>query len=586
VAAKLSLIARVRDRERTPGIVLSTALALLVLPPLIQVLANPRQLFARVAPDTFYYLVVGRNAGLHASISFDGEHASNGFHPLWQAFVSLLYAFRLPGTGTHWDLFYLVATGLVLLALSLICLSGLFRRPDGSLNPLFVLMPVGAYALLVCAAWLAVPLQQIAAENYWEGGDAVYGTMWRDANGMESAAVVAAYCWLLHACVFWDWEHDSARAAKLGGLLALLGFARLDHWCFSILIWAWLTLRAVRSEASGARRRWFAMTVTFVAAVAVYLFVNELIFGSAVPVSGRLKSSWPMPTASNARALFELVGWIFGRARPPFFLIWRALQSALPALIALLSPLALLDVKTSGGALLVSWAGPRPRLSQSLAVTALGVLVLHGYDFFFVRIEHQGNWYYPVSILFVSVLALQAAERVRPWVRERFGITGVRSHLVELSLCGALALLVLAFYLRFDHIPGYHDAFANFYFEEAPRVRATFAANPPRLLELDDGIVAYATGFQAMSATGSGLDLEGARAFEQGTLVQLALSRGFDHVTSVVYLDFAALGRGPSPQALRMFMLRSDVNLSKAAQLPLQLAYRAEHGRFGIVKVN
>jgi hypothetical protein len=35
-----------------------------------------------------------------------------------------------------------------------------------------------------------------------------------------------------------------------------------------------------------------------------------------------------------------------------------------------------------------------------------------------------------------------------------------------------------------------------------------------------------------------------------------------------------------------MFMLRSDVNLSKAAQLPLQLAYRAEHGRFGIVKVN
>src|SRR5213075_595506 len=107
-------------------------------------------------------------------------------------------------------------------------------------NPLFVLMPVGLYALLVCAAWLAVPLEQIAADNYWEGGDPVYGTMWRDANGMESAAVVAAYCWLLHACVFWDWEHDRARVAKLGGLLALLGFARLDHLCFSVLIWAWL----------------------------------------------------------------------------------------------------------------------------------------------------------------------------------------------------------------------------------------------------------------------------------------------------------------------------------------------------------
>jgi hypothetical protein len=580
------LIARVRDRERKPGFVLSTALALLVLPPLIQVLANPRQLFARVAPDTFYYLVVGRNAGLHGSISFDGEHASNGFHPLWQAFVSLLYALRLPGTGTHWDLLYLVVTGLVLLAWSLICLSGVFRRPDGSLNPLFVLMPVGVYALLVCAAWLAVPLEQIAADNYWEGGDPVYGTMWRDANGMESAAVVAAYCWLLHACVFWDWERDSARAAKLGGLLALLGFARLDHWCFSILIWAWLTLRAARSEAPGARGRWFAMTVTFVAGVAAYLFVNELIFGSAVPVSGRLKSSWPMPTATNARALVELVAWILGRARPPFFLIWRALQSAVPALIALLSPLALLEVKASGEAWIVSWAGPRPRLSQALAATALGVLVLHGYDFFFVRIEHQGNWYFPVSTLFVSLVALQAAERVRPWVRERFGITRVRSQLVELSLCVAFALLGVAFYLRFDRVPGYHDAFASFYFDEAPRVRATFAANPPRLLELDDGIVAYATGFQAMSATGSGLDLDAARAFEQGTLLQLALARGFDHVTSLVYLDFAALGEEASPEALRTLMARSSVNLSKAAEHRLQLAYRAKHGRFGIVKVD
>jgi hypothetical protein len=329
------------------------------------------------------------------------------------------------------------------------------------------------------------------------------------------------------------------------------------------------------------------MTFTFVACVGAYLVVNEFMFGSVVPVSGRLKSSWPTPTATNARALFGLVGWIFGHARPQFFWIWRALQSAIPTLIALLSPLALLEVKASGdGAWIVSWAGPRPLLSQALAATALGVLVLHGYNFFFVRIEHQGNWYYPVSILFVSMVALQAAERVRPWVREHLGIARVRSQRVEISLCGALALLGVAFHLRFDRVPGYHDAYASFYFEEAPRVRAAFAANPPRLLELDDGIVAYATGFQAMSATGSGLDLDAARAFEQGKLVPLALARRFDHVASLVYLDFAALGEEATPEALRTLMVRSSVNLREAAEHRLQLAYRAKRGRFGILKVN
>jgi hypothetical protein len=564
-------------RRRQLGLVLPASIALLVVPIVLDLLVSgPRRLFALVAPDTFYYLVVGRNAGLHGSISYDGEHWSNGFHPLWQAVVAALYALRLPGTGTHWDLAYLVVIGLGLLVGSLYALGRVYRRADGSLNPLFVLMPVGAYALLVCGFWLQVPFAQRAAENPWEGADPLYGTLWRDVNGMETSAVVAAFCWLLTAYVEPRWERGGASAAKLGIALATLGLARLDHLCFSLVLWAFCGVRAARSRAGRARSAWVLSSAVFFGVIGVYLVSNRLLFGTAVPISGRMKSSWPIPNLENATLFVDFYGWLLGGRRPPFFLIWRALQSVVPPLAATLAPLALLSFRARPGGLDVRWAGPKPRLSQALAAAALGIFILHTYDFFFVPPSAQGNWYYPVSILFVSLLALQAAERGRRLLPFRHVPLEPRlSRWGELAVCAAAATFGVWFCLRFQYPKGYHRRYVDFYFEEAPRVRRRFRDAPPKLLELDDGIVSYATGFPAMSATGLVLDLEAARAAQSGWLVELALSRGFDHVTSLVGVDFSSIGPQTSPAALRGFISRIGAGIGRAAEHPLTLVYRS-----------
>src|SRR5436190_17459979 len=81
--------------RRLGQVVIGSAVALLVVPIVADVIASgPARLFGYVASDTFYYLVVARHIG-EGVIAFDGVHPSNGFHPLWQALVSIPYLFGL-----------------------------------------------------------------------------------------------------------------------------------------------------------------------------------------------------------------------------------------------------------------------------------------------------------------------------------------------------------------------------------------------------------------------------------------------------------------------------------------------------------
>jgi hypothetical protein len=611
---------RALDPRQPGGLVLLATTALLVLPTIFALLAaGARGLFARVAPDTFYYLVVGRNAGIHGSVSFDGEHWSNGFHPLWQAIVGVLYALRLPGTGTHIDLAYLIAMGFLLLVAAVWCLADLFRRPDGSLPSLFVLLPVGAYGLIVCGAWLAIPVATMAAENPWEGPEPLYGTLWRSANGMESAAVIAVYCWIVRAFVLGEWERSRRRAAKLGGMLALLGLARLDHFAFSFVLFGFLAWRGVRARSTRAgfvpepatpgtaaippSERAMALPVVamagiFIGIVLAYVILNKVLFGSAMPISGRMKSSWPLPITDNAQIFISFYSWLIGNKRLAAPMIWRVLQAGVPFVAALISPLVLLRIfEREDRTWAIAWAGRQPRLSQALGATAIGIVILHAYNFLFVHPVSQGNWYYPVSILFVSLLGLQLAERVRDHVLSQpptaLGTnTGLRRALtpraaVSAALCGVFLAVGIWFNLRFDHPAGYHARYSAFYFEDAPVVKRLFANSPPKLLELDDGIVSYATGFQAMSATGFGLDGAAAVEMQKGQLLDLALSRGFDHITTLVYMNMGALSANANPEQVRAFISRVGGNsgISAAARFPLSVAYRSPKTSFGIVKI-
>jgi hypothetical protein len=67
------------------------AIALFCLPVLVDLIVHSRRVFGYLAPDAFYYLTVARNHWQTGQWSFDGEHRTNGYHPLWQWLLSLLY---------------------------------------------------------------------------------------------------------------------------------------------------------------------------------------------------------------------------------------------------------------------------------------------------------------------------------------------------------------------------------------------------------------------------------------------------------------------------------------------------------------
>jgi hypothetical protein len=567
------------------------AVAIFALPLLLDLaLSPPRRAFGLVAADVFYYLVIGRNLGLHGMASFDGEHLTNGFQPLWQAIVALLYALRLPGTHGHGVLSYLVLLGVLCLALAIVLLAMSYRRQDGSLSLLFPALPFGLYALLVCPKWLAGARPGLAARSPFEGTLPLYGTLWAAVNGMETALVLLAFAALMLASLRLEPLRRGRHATLLGLLLAGLGLARLDHLVFSLVLWLNLVLFAPGGRDRGWWRNCWKLSLAFALPVALDLAVNRLVFGSTLPVSARVKSSAPQLTFENARHLARYLTSCFGAPPMRLHISWRVYQQVLPAIVALLSPLVLLRFRIVQRKIRYCIPGPNPARVRFLLATALGVLLLAAYDFFFVPTFGQGHWYFPVSILFVSLVALEGMERWRnrnePAAASPPPSLPVRSRRVWL---GAVAVVACAAasafgYLALHRRADYHAKYADFYFDEAPRLRASFPGQKPKLFCFDDGIVEFATGFPSMSATGLALDAKAAAAKLGGNLAKLAVARGYTHLTSAIYVKYDGITRASSSVDLQKWAA-AFFPFRAFADLPMRVAYRSQSSNFAIVEV-
>jgi hypothetical protein len=180
--------------------VVAVTIMLLVVPVLVDLVAHPtsiqKRLFAYTAPDTFYYLTVARNIGLHGQFSFDGEHLSNGYHPLWQILAAVPYALHLPGANSPWILAYLLGMALVLQSAALVLWSRVFQRADGTLSWFFVFLPAGVYAIISSPPWLLKTTLQLGNENPGEGAQPVYGSLWSYLNGMETSLALFFFAWV------------------------------------------------------------------------------------------------------------------------------------------------------------------------------------------------------------------------------------------------------------------------------------------------------------------------------------------------------------------------------------------------------
>jgi hypothetical protein len=208
---------------------------------------------------------------------------------------------------------------------------------------------------------------------------------------------------------------------------------------------------------------------------------------------------------------------------------------------------------------------------------ALGVLALCLYNLLFVPILSQGLWYFAAPTLFVGLVALRGLDAwATHWVWR--GAPALTAAVV--------VLLSLWCFVALHRHPDTHRLYASFYFDEAPRVRAHYGGSAPRLVSFDDGIVAFATGFPTLSGTGFTLDPPAVEAQQQGRLLDLAVSRGYDRITSLVYLRRSVtpeLGAGNSA-ALRRYAAQALPGQDLGAH-GFALDYYSAAERFAILRV-
>ena len=211
--------------------------------------------------DAFYYFQIAKHAAAGRGFSFDGVHATNGFHPLlaWLS-VPVFAVFDQPWLPVRIVIAMLAlataATGYVLYRVG----RAIGEERGGELMTLlFLLSPY---------TWI-LPLR-----------------------GCEGALVV-----LCVALATWQAartrEFDAGAAAKLGALVGLCGLARTETIFFAIGMFAWLGMRTRQPRAL------LAFVAAAVLVVSPWLVWNLARFGTIIQVSGAAKAAFhhyhPLP---------------------------------------------------------------------------------------------------------------------------------------------------------------------------------------------------------------------------------------------------------------------------------------------------
>jgi len=513
------------------------AVAIALVPPAVSAASGGlRAIFDYLAADSFVYLsVAGRST--HGFYTFDGTHATNGFHPLWQTLLKAV--FQLGGIAL--DKARQIETAFWL-SVALVTAGGLLtveavRRWTGSAGAAMLAFP-GLFGLvtLICG---------------WN-----IGTPWRFMNGMETPASLFFFGLLL---LYLSGQADAPLApgttVERGPLLALslimtgIVFSRLDDIFLPAVVVGWLLLRR---EAPPVRRieavLWFGLPLG--AAILAYLVANHLAVGHAMPVSGAAKFDLRTPTINVGFLGSSLHALVPDFLHEPFSrhpgdvrienVNWRNVQMLLPVIVARLLLRRMDLLRLDGENALTVWM--RPLLYY--------VMVKGSYNFLFVPLLHQGHWYYSLSITIINIAAaVLAVNAWRRWTargpgRVRLGTVAGATTVASLLLFTQGGLSISAGDKYFD------------FFRRGPAIAEALEASlaAPRIVEADDGIVNYALGLPTMSGFLFAIDTAGYEAFKRGDFLAEASRRGYQLIGSLHYFRSAKpeeLTPGRIPDMLR-----------------------------------
>jgi hypothetical protein len=528
---------RVRSAAQ-PLVVIGGTVLVFLGPALWDVLSDPTRPYGYLAADAFYYFTIATNWVRFGAPTFDQVHPTNGFHPLWQ-WLTALGAAAIEGLGHSRFALPVVAViaGLLLLSATLVLL-GLSSVKNGRVSPVFALLPLGAWPLAMSPVWWE-------ARSKLPGHQLIplFGTFWNFSNGMESALLLA-----LFAGVVWFYvkrpPDTRFRAIAFGLLLGALALARLDHAIFAVTI-AGLPFAYHLIMRDARRTRLDAWTLlAWLGVLLIYLGYNVATMGTAMPVSGAVKSTFPHPNASNLQELRAIPAL---GIRDAMFRIGRLGSVGVPALLAVAYlPFALELRSTLRRRTPVLRVG-HGRFSELMLLTAIGVVGLAAYDLTFVVSYQIGEWYAPISVLFSSLFVLQIAERLADNWPSRVGRWLGYGVFLALHAIGLMSFWNL-------HRPMiWGSDYAAFCLGQAKRVIDHYGSERPKLLSRDDGVVAFATGFPTTSGMRLAIDPEAAQASDEGRFEQLLASRGVDRITALHYLNARGFVVGERSRRVQRF---------------------------------
>jgi hypothetical protein len=245
------------------GAMTAIVLAIALLPPLTQVaylLLRDRESWPFLfSDDAFYYFGVARSIGTGDGSTFSGLVETNGYHPLWMVVLSAVAAVVRDPYG-------FLAAVVVVQGLIWFGVVGQAMRIGRLLGS-----EASAVAGLSLLGVLAVLTGQLSF------------------NGMESAPLILLLLIVVRLILEMGDAHDRQADLRLGLVLALVFLARLDA------VFTTVPLAAIAAQRGGvpfrsALRRGVALLGPTAIAVAGYVSVNLVWFGTPTPVSGQAKS--------------------------------------------------------------------------------------------------------------------------------------------------------------------------------------------------------------------------------------------------------------------------------------------------------
>jgi hypothetical protein len=514
--------------------------------------------FQYFAADTFYYLAVADNSVDMPYFTFDGTQPTNGFHPLWQYYLTIFFKiFDFLRIQNH-QIFFAFASSIAFTALGT-ALFGvtLFRLTNRFSLSLISAVP-GIYYLLFSSV---MPH---------------YGSAWSSINGMETGCSIFFFGLLVYF-LFSDNTINTFSLKRVLGLslvLTAITLSRLDDIFIFVPFIVYILFLPSRRE--NKFKLFIAFCLPPLLLIGIYLLYNISYSGMMLPVSGMVKGG-SIELIPKIKVLFQAVipvtlfsaDWIYTWKHDT----WRVLQLIIPTAAALTWLIAGI-IRRRGGVFF-----PTGNRGDMIALLCVYAVLKGSYNIFAVPLWQQGHWYFPLSIMIFNLLA---ARLISKTINYKFSAKLGAA----ISLAVILWIVLLANSLTsLKIISNYNISYFNFW--KAGKELNEDLKTKIRgegIIGFDDGIICYTLNIPVMSGLGYSLDKEAFQALKQGLLLNIAYRRGFNLLSSLSYLTLPRHTEISSELLKRKLASSFFLSGQNIENWRFSIAYRPPESGWAIIK--